>query len=89
MSGRSAAEEKTTEAIWATKAHEANNEGKGEERKRAVEWGGVWVGGVSLEELMTGLVTICVWIEPICPKTVDTVKYKHKVHQTYPPNFEV
>ena len=31
---------------------------------------------------MTGLVTICVWIEPICPKTVDTVKYKHKVHQT-------
>ena len=37
-------QEKTTEAIWATKAHEATKERERGERKRwsRVKWGGVW-----------------------------------------------
>ena len=44
---------------------------------------------LGLEELGTGLVIIYVWIAPVCPangrrQTID----KHKIHQTYHPNFE-
>ena len=35
--------------------------------------------GVRLEGLVTGLVIIYVWIEPICRKWMQTI-YKHKIH---------